>query len=68
MKALSQFTDLYFLDISYAKQVTDEGCANFADKTIPIEYLCVNGMDNITSIGLGNLINCCTDNLVELEA
>jgi hypothetical protein len=35
---------------------------------MPIEHLCVNGVAQISSAGLGNLINCCTETLVELEA
>jgi hypothetical protein len=68
MLGISKMKDLYFLDISYAKQVTDEGLAHFADKNLPIEHLCVNGVANISSAGLANLIDCCTETLIELEA
>jgi hypothetical protein len=68
MKGISKLKDLYFLDISYAKLVTDEGLANFSNKQLPIEHLCVNGVDKISSTGLGNIVSCCSETLVELEA
>lgn len=43
---------LNFLDISYAKQLTDEGLNAFKDKTIPLTHLCVNGLSMVTGAGL----------------
>ena len=44
---------LVFLDISFAKQVTDEGLAHFEDKVFPnFNSLCINGVTGITSVGL----------------
>lgn len=44
---------LIFLDISFAKQVTDEGLAHFEDKVFPnFNSLCINGVTGITSVGL----------------
>ena len=43
---------LSFLDISYAKLLTDEGLNAFKDKTIPLTHLCVNGLSMVTGAGL----------------
>ena len=54
-----QATNLTFLDISYAKQVTDDGMACFKDKVLPIKKLFVNGLTGISAVGLTELINSC---------
>jgi len=59
---------LTFLDISYADQVTDEGLASFREKEIPISKLMVNGLVNISSIGLHDIVSSCKDTLRILEA
>ena len=56
---LVQVPNLTFLDISYSKQVTDDGMACFKDKTLPIKKLFVNGMTGISAVGLTELINSC---------
>jgi len=43
---------LQFLDISYAKQLTDEGLNAFKDKIFPLTHLCVNGLSMVTGAGL----------------
>lgn len=43
---------LQFLDISYAKLLTDEGLAAFKDKTFPLTHLCLNGLSLVTGAGL----------------
>lgn len=43
---------MQFLDISYAKLLTDEGLIHFKDKTFPITHLCVNGLTQVTGQGL----------------
>jgi hypothetical protein len=60
--------DLEFLDISYCKKVTDVGMANFSGKTLPLSGIVVNGLYNISSLGLSQLIGCCTNTLVDFEA
>ena len=43
---------LHFLDISYAKALTDEGLMAFKDKKFPLTHLCVNGLSLVTAAGL----------------
>ena len=59
---------LSFLDISYAEFVTDEGLSHFKGKNLPITKLFVNGLIGISSVGLGDLISACQENLKVLEA
>lgn len=48
---------LIFLDISYAKNVTDEGIKYFEGKTFPqFNSLSINGVTGITSVGLKSWI------------
>lgn len=54
---------LEFLDISYAKLVTDEGLKAFEGKKFPITHLCLNGMTSVTGLGLSYPINACKDTL-----
>lgn len=68
MIKLSSFDCLTFLDVSYASNVTDHGMIAFREKSIPITKLFVNGLSAITSVGLGDLINCCKNTLKVLEA
>ena len=50
--ANSENDRLQFLDISYAKNLTDEGLNAFKDKTLPLTHLCVNGLSMVTGAGL----------------
>lgn len=59
---------LTFLDISYCKQVTDAGFAHFEGKNYPLVSLIMNGLPNISSLGITTILSTCTDTLVELEA
>ena len=43
-KLAEKAEQLEFLDISYAKMVTDAGLKAFEGKVLPIEHLCVNGL------------------------
>ena len=52
-------TKLEFLDISYAKMVTDEGLKAFEGKTLPITHLCLNGLSSVTGLGLSYPIAAC---------
>lgn len=61
-------TQLNFLDISYCKQVTDEGLAHFTGKTYPLDSLSINGCNGISGPGLKLLLNSFKDTLLDLEA
>ena len=59
---------LNFLDISYCKQVTDEGLANFHEKTYPLDTLVINGCSGISGAELKVLLHSFKDTLLDLEA
>ena len=61
-------TNLNMLDISYCKEVTDEGLKHFTDKTYPLDTLCVNGCNKISGPGLKQLLHSFKDTLLDLEA
>ena len=65
---ISQASNLNFLDISHAKQVTDEGFLVFKERSIGIKKLFVNGLTGISAAGLSELINACKGSLRILEA
>jgi len=54
---------LEFLDISYAKLVTDAGLKAFEGKKMPVAHLCLNGMTGATGVGLAYPIRACKDTL-----
>lgn len=56
--------DLQFLDISYAKLLTDEGLNHFKGKTFPLTHLCVNGLTQVTGMGLFHPIMAGKDSLL----
>ena len=60
--------ELSFIDISFAKNVTDAGLVHFSDKTLPLNTLVISGCSSISSAGLTALLNCCTNTLVDFEA
>jgi len=64
----NRFPHLYFLDISFASKVTDAGLKAFEGKKSPIEFLSLNGVSNISSEGLGWVIDAVSENVRELEA
>ena len=39
---------LEYLDISFAKQITDEVLKCFENKTFPINHLCFNGLSSVS--------------------
>ena len=59
---------LNFLDISYCKQVTDEGLAHFTGKTYPLDSLIINGCNGISGPGLKLMLHSFKDTLLDLEA
>lgn len=59
---------LNFLDISFAKKVSDAGLVHFAAKTLPITTLIVNGCNGITHAGLTAILGSCSATLIDLEA
>lgn len=65
---ISQASNLNFLDISHAKQVTDEGLLGFKERKMGIKKLFVNGLTAITAAGLTEVINSCKGSLRILEA
>lgn len=54
---------LEFLDISYAKMVTDEGLKAFEGKEFPMTHLCLNGLSSVTGQGLQYPIAACKSTL-----
>jgi len=59
---------LTFLDISYCKQVTDDGFTAFEGKTHPITHLVLNSLANVSSNGLQFIVASCTKTLRVFEA
>ena len=60
---------LVFLDISYAKNVTDEGIKHFEGKTFPhFNSLYINGVTGISGVGLNQWLRSFTLSLIDLEA
>ena len=68
MRIISNMPNLVFIDISFAKQVTDAGLVHFSDKQLALHTISVSGCTSISSAGLTALLNCCTATLVDLEA
>ncbi len=60
---------LVFLDISYAKDVTDVGIKFFEGKNFPcFNSLMINGVTGISSAGLKSWLTSFTETLIDLEA
>lgn len=59
---------LNFLDLSYCKEITDEGLAHFSEKTYPLDSLIINGCNGISGPGLKQLLHSFKDTLLDLEA
>ena len=60
---------LVFLDISYAKNVTDAGVKHFEGKTFPnFNSLFINGVTGISSLGLKTWLLSFPETLLDLEA
>lgn len=68
MDLIAWTPNLTFLDISYAKKLTDDGMHHFKEKVIPIKKLFVNGLTSVSSAGISTLIHACTPTLRILEA
>ena len=69
MAQIADLTEtLNFLDISFCKQVTDQGFAAFAEKTYPLDTLVINGCNGISGEGLKQLLHSFKDTLLDLEA
>jgi hypothetical protein len=60
--------NLTFLDISYAKTLTDDGLHHFKDRILPIKKLFINGLTGITSTGVIEMLSSCQSSLKILEA
>ena len=61
-------TTLVFLDISYAKNVDDEGLKHFEGKVFPcFNSLSINGVTGISSVGLKNWLKSFSETLLDLE-
>jgi hypothetical protein len=65
---LSEIQHLNFLDISFAKQITDDGLQFFKNKQLPIRKLFINGLERATNAGLIDIILSCRPHLKILEA
>ena len=68
LRIISNMQNLVFLDISFAKKVTDAGLVHFSDKKLAIHTIVVSGCSGISSAGMTALLNCCTSTLVDFEA
>lgn len=58
---------LSFLDISYCKLVTDEGLEEFSHSKRSYSGLLLNGLENLTTIGLVAVLRNSYDTLEHLE-
>lgn len=67
LRLISGCPNLSFLDVSFAKQITDAGLVHFSDKALPIDTLVVSGCTGMSSAGMTALLNCCTQTLVDFE-
>jgi len=59
---------LTFLDVSFAKKITDAGLVHFSEKKLPLNALVLSGCSGISSAGLTAILKCCTSTLVDFEA
>ncbi len=59
MMHISGLDHLRFLDVSFAHQITDGGLMNFNDKQLPIKQLFLNGLKQVSSVGLTSIIHSC---------
>jgi len=60
--------NLNFLDISFAKQVSDDGLQFFKNKHLPIRKLFINGLVKASNVGLTDIVVACRSTLKILEA
>ena len=60
--------NLTFLDISFAKNVTDDGMHHFKDRTLPIKKLFINGLTSLSALGLSEILQACQKSVRILEA
>ena len=68
MKLISNKAKLTHLDISYCKNVTDQGLSYFTGKTLPLESLSLSGLTKVSSQGIATLVATCTTTLEVFEA
>ena len=68
MAHMANLSRLTFIDVSFCTQITDEGLKPFEGKKFDLISIVVNGLPNISSVGLAHLIGSCTESLIELEA
>ncbi len=68
MELLAATPYMSFLDISFAKKVSDEGMSHFKGKTIPLKKVFVNGLTSISAAGLSDLVHSCLESLKIFEA
>jgi hypothetical protein len=59
---------LNFLDISFAKQISDDGLQFFKNKQLPIRKLFINGLIKASNAGLTDIVIACRPHLKILEA
>lgn len=67
MRLISGLEHLTFLDVSYAKKLTDKGLMNFNEKTVALQSIVMNDCSGITSLGMIALINSCQQTLLDFE-
>lgn len=68
LEMISLTPNLTFLDISFAKHVTDDGLSSFNTRTLPIKKLFVSGLTSITAHGMTSIVTACRGSLRILEA
>ena len=56
------------MDISFAKQVSDDGLQFFKNKNLPIKKLFINGLVKASNAGLTDILMACRPTLKILEA
>lgn len=68
MRLISDLKSLTFMDVSFAKRLTDKGLSSFSDKTVALQSIVINDCPGITAAGLIVLINSCQQTLMDFEA
>ena len=67
LKYISSLDNLSVLDISYCSNVTDEGLIHFNTSKSILNELYLNGLENISSIGVTSIMNKSLKKLIVLE-
>jgi len=67
MQLLSSLQNLTFLDISFARLVTDGGLHAFSEQRLPLKRLFISGLKLASAAGLAHVVHSCQATLKVLE-